>query len=104
VNNLTPEQQQLRRVVCAAIRKGDVLLTGPRHYDGVMRRQLDVMGRTSLSGGDGEQGFIDQWGNFMTREEAWWVAVARNQILRYVGNQTPESRREGAELYSENLY
>jgi hypothetical protein len=44
-----------------------------------------------------EQGFIDQHGVFMTREEAWIVAEAACQIIRRVGG-------DGARLYSENLY
>ena len=43
------------------------------------------------------QGFIDQRGNFLTREEAWIVAEASGQIIRRVGG-------DGKKLYSENLY
>lgn len=100
--NLTDEQKPLQRVVCAALRheEGGIII-GPRHFDATMHRLIEG------TGGDwnrAEQGFIDQFGNFLTREEAWWVAVVRDQIIRFVGNQTPESRRAGDELYSENLY
>lgn len=44
-----------------------------------------------------DQGFIDQWGLFLTREEAWTVAVEKGQIRRQVN--TPEGT-----LYSEHLY
>lgn len=44
-----------------------------------------------------DEGFIDQFGNFLTREEAHVIAVKQNQIIRRCGGD--ESR-----LYSENLY
>jgi hypothetical protein len=50
--------------------------------------------------GDGratEQGFIDQFGVFMTREEAYEVAKAAGQIKYRCGGD------EGR-LFSENLY
>lgn len=99
---MTDGQRAPQRVVCAAIRKGDVVVIGARHFDGMMHRQLEAMGRKDLK--DAEQGFIDQFGNFLTRQEAWWIAVGQGQLVRLVGSQTPESRREGADLYSENLY
>ena len=34
-----------------------------------------------------EQGFINTWGEFLTREEAWEVAKHNKQIVRFVGNQ-----------------
>jgi hypothetical protein len=43
-----------------------------------------------------DQGFIDQFGDFLTRREAWEIAKDRGQILRDVS--TPGT------LYSENLY
>lgn len=98
---MTPEQTKLQRVVCAACRKGGVLLIGPRHFDTVMRAQLDAMGRTNLPGA--EQGFIDQWGNFLTRREAWNVARRHGQIMRLVGSQNDEQATD-EELFSENLY
>lgn len=44
-----------------------------------------------------EDGFIDQFGNFLTREEAYVIAIANNQMRRVFHDQ------EGS-LYSENLY
>lgn len=83
-----------RRVVCAANRFQDgVIILGARHWDSLMCEHAKLLGRR---GGNEEQGFIDQWRAFMTREEAWIVAVAANQIIRDVGCD--------GELYSENLY
>lgn len=46
------------------------------------------------------QGFIDQWGVFMDRQEVWKVAEAAGQILHRCGGDTSN----GGTLYSENLY
>ena len=88
------EERILRRVVCAAnmFHDGTIIL-GVRHWDPFMCQQEDAYG---LRGVNEEQGFIDQWGVFMTREEAWLVAEAAGQIT-YRGNW-------GGVLYSENLY
>lgn len=84
-----------RFVVCAACRvkfTGEIVI-GPRHYDATMHKQM-----TSPDWGDPvEQGFIDQHGVFMTREEAWKVAEAVGQIRYRVGG-------DGEKLFSENLY
>ena len=77
-----------RRVVCAALRRGSVIVCGPRHWDSLCRGHSK----------DGwEQGFVDQRGVFMTREEAWQVAFDAGQIIRRVGG-------DGKRLFSENLY
>jgi len=76
-----------QRVVCAANRDPDgTIHLGLRHFDQFMRSNRFA-----------EQGFVDNKGNFLTREEAWEVATATNQILRRVGGD------EG-KLFSENLY
>jgi hypothetical protein len=77
-----------RVVVCAALRRREVIICGPRHWDSICRG-------TSKDGW--EQGFVDQKGVFLTREEAWPIAKAAGQIIRRVGGD------EGR-LYSENLY
>lgn len=78
-----------RRIVCAANRvksNHSIIHLGVRHCD-----------RFMPDGRDCEQGFIDNRGEFLTREEAWPVALAAGQIFRRVGGD------EGR-LYSENLY
>ena len=89
----------MRRIVCAANRAkftGEVVI-GVRHYDGFM----DIQYETRPSYGDPvEQGFIDQYGNFVSRTEAWIIADAANQIIRRVGGDDAD----GGTLYSENLY
>jgi hypothetical protein len=107
-------KEPLCRIVCAAIRhpgtiRGQrVIIAGARHYDEIMRANIlalfhHVMDRETaikLARHDGwyacEQGFIDQKGEFLTREEAWPIAEAAGQIRNKVG---PDGI-----LYSENLY
>jgi len=83
------------RVVCAANRRQEDgwIICGARHWDKVMRSQITDTDKS----GSWEQGFIDQFGDFLTREEAWVVAAAQNQIRRRCGG-------DGVRLYSENLY
>ena len=84
-----------RRVVCAANRhrESGLIICGARHWDKVMRAQVS---ETEHGTRNWEQGFIDQFGDFLTREEAWVVALYEGQIRREVS--TPGT------LYSENLY
>lgn len=100
-----------RHVVCAALRncQGQIIC-GARHYDHVMRIQIanskgrrywrtfvKIFGRIVWRCPPVQQGFIDQWGYFMDREEALDVATAANQIVRRCGG-------DDKELFSDNLY
>ena len=88
-------QEVIRRVVCAANMFEDgTIIASARHHDPLMN---DLIRKAGLSKKPSEQGFIDQWRVFMTREEAFDVASAANQIIRRVGGD------EG-HLFSENLY
>lgn len=84
-----------RRVVCAANRHklSGRIICGARHWDKIMRGHLDKFTKP----GEFDQGFIDQFGDWMTREEAWIVAVNQNQVRRRCGG-------DGERLFSENLY
>lgn len=95
------------RIVCAANMLSDgTILVGARHWDTMMANQLylyleakglteeDWCKRERL---DESQGFIDQFGKFYTRKEAYVVAEKENQIIRSIGYETDE-------LYSEHLY
>lgn len=84
------------RIVCAANRQYDEVILGARHFDSFMHDQIQLDGGGD-SWRDSEQGFIDNRGNFLTREEAWAVAEAAGQILQRVPG-------DGQRLYSENLY
>jgi hypothetical protein len=92
-----------RRIVCAAISKGGQTILGARHFDKIMHQVIEQIAIGKIPGfqeymRDADQGFIDQWGKFMTREEAFEVATAAGQILEKTGN--PDSK----ELFSEDLY
>ena len=93
-----------RVVVCAANRYGKTIVCGARHYDNPMRGVVAVLQRDAEEYGDelleAEQGFVDEHGVFMTRQEAWHVASAAKQVKYRVGGDTAD----GGTLYSENLY
>lgn len=90
-----------KRIVCAAIKnsKGRIIV-GARHYDGIMHTALNYC--TDRADWEDHsqivQGFIDQRGNFLTREEAFIIATENNQIIRKCGSE------HTGRLYSENLY
>jgi hypothetical protein len=84
-----------QRVVCAALRnEHGQIICGPRHYDSIMRGQIGISRNDWKSA---EQGFVDQFGKFLTREEALEIAQSTGQIIRRCGGD--EKR-----LFSENLY
>jgi len=86
-----------RRIVCAAILFEQGMIVGPRHYDAVMMAQYKAMGLKQTEA-DGIQGFIDQFGTFFDREQAFEIATRQGQIRHKTGN--PDS----TELFSEDLY
>lgn len=89
-----------RRIVCAAIRaeNGDVMV-GIRHYSQDMRYQIRnrADGHRFENRYDDDQGFVNTWGEYLTRAEAYKVAWANDQIIR------PEACPNNI-LYSEGLY
>lgn len=84
-----------QRVVCAAIKhkESGLIICGARHFDEVM---VKLIQDREESWATADQGFIDQWGNFLTRQEAFTIAKRMEQI-RDVPNI------EGT-LFSEDLY
>lgn len=99
-----PHAASPRRVVCAAIRAADgSLLLGIRHYSRDMHEQMIVRrdGAKFLRRLDEDQGFVDQFGVWMSRKEAYRVAKAAGQIVRpgHCGEGI-----DGPKLYSEGLY
>jgi len=85
-------------IVCAANRhrKTGRIVTGARHYDPIMRAQI-AAAEGSAEWIGCEQGFIDQFGKFLTREEAHIVAKENGQIRQRCGGDENQ-------LFSENLY
>jgi hypothetical protein len=97
--NPSGEADHPQRVVCAAnrnLRSGEITL-GARHFDGLMHAMNKARPEGQADWVDSEQGFIDQWGKFLTREEARKIAIEQGQILRRCGG---DSKR----LFSENVY
>ena len=89
-----------RRIVSAAcVWQGKYTIVGVRHMDDWMvGLLLPLMEQGIITDShDMGEGFVDNRGHFLTREEAWDVAVEANQILRRCGGD------EGR-LYSENLH
>jgi hypothetical protein len=83
-------------VVCAANmnRTSSRIICGARHWDNIMRSQkLDTEDFT-----DWEQGFINQFGEFLTRDEAWIIAEKNGQIKSKCYDT------QDSHLFSENLY
>lgn len=105
-----PELLSRRRVVCAANRtyyvdadgeRKSLVIAGARHCDGVMAPVLKFVREHSMQPDETlkqQQGFIDQYGNFMTREEAYLLARSNKQMIVDAG-KWPRER-----LYSEHLY
>ena len=93
------------RIVSAAIKikkpgyKG-LILPGARHFSPAMRQWMQyLIVRTDLTKEDftqAEQGFVDQYDRFWTREEAAEIVTLNGQPLR-------EPLR-GRQLFSEDLY
>lgn len=84
------------RIVCAANRyhNGPILI-GARHCDQHMYVQAQFHGITMAE--PNTQGFIDQFGNFYNRQEAWKIAKKNNQIIR-------DHDKCVGMLFSEHLY
>ena len=87
-----------RIVVCAALKSPNGLILGPRHYDEIMVKQYHVL-KWNWNDKDIEQGFVDQYGVFMDRLEAFEVATKSEQINRYRDKTRPLTL-----LFSEDLY
>ena len=87
---------------CRIVQDHKYLFVSARHFDQPMHLMIDNSKVRDEHPGDREydQGFIDQWGNYWNRTEAWKIAKANNQIRRRCGGDTSN----GGTLYSENLY
>ena len=82
-------------IVCAACKlTNGLILAGARHLGPNMVAQLKkIYGTPAKAPKVAEQGFLDRYDNFLTREEAARVAIEAKQII---GLKT--------KLFSEDLY
>ncbi|WDS62172.1 hypothetical protein [Pseudomonas phage D6] len=87
-----------RVIVCAANRYGDFIVTGSRHFSVPMWFTLELIGDDALKAyGKCEQGFIDQYGMFWNRTDAY-------NLCREQGRELLEEGGSETELFSEHLY
>ena len=92
-NGITPAT----RIVAAANRLPcGLVVVGVRHCDSIMLAQAQAAGKTLHTR---EQGFIDNRGNYLSREEAHKMATTNGQVESWAGE--PHHSRE---LFSEDLY
>jgi len=90
-------------VVCAANLDPEtgLVICGARHWDRRMIGQADAISADEFHAPGKprfrEQGFIDQYGNFLTKEQAKIIARAAGQLIA-------ERDNGGEELYSEEIY
>ena len=76
---------EIRRVSMAANIVDGHLIIGNRHFCPLMQMQIGLLGLDYRKHNiNYDQGFVDQWGIYMSREEAWNVAKARGQIKEVV--------------------
>jgi len=88
-------------IVCAANRYKEFVAVGPRHMSSVIFSYVGLIGgdavRAYMGGAQKEQGFIDQYGTFHTREVAMEICVRNGQPLKDSGGSK-------IKLFSEHLY
>ena len=94
-SNWQPDPEIKPWIVCAANKhiETGTIFCGARHFDNLMRGQIKAANYPFTGY---EQGFVDQFGRFYNREEAWIIAETNGQIKNKVST-------EGT-LYSENLW
>lgn len=99
--DLPKEGEWQRRVVAAANKYGDVIVVADRHHSLLMNSQLRILKEAGVitTTHSREQGFIDNQGNFLTREEAAIVAKEAGQVNQVRLKNTPFNQ-----LFSEDLY
>lgn len=87
-----------RVIVCAALKlKNGLVLPSVRHYDMLNHHIIDALKNTGAhKSGDVVQGFVDNMGEFHTREDALVIAVKAGQVR----NKTQPFDK----LFSEDLY
>lgn len=104
MNSLQP------RIVCAAMLMKDAsIITGIRHFSPEMRTTMFRIYGEKYHLQVAEQGFVDQFGKFYNRQDAWKIADLNGQIIRPTGwekTSQPRNPNVGDEgtLFSENLY
>jgi len=89
-----------RRVVCAANRcrhDHNIVILGVRHFDNHMHKQMEMLDLDEFDFTSEDQGFIDNFGVWMDRKEAYKLAIENGQRIYRCGGDSKK-------LYSENMY
>lgn len=76
-------------------------LPKPNRHHHVIRLIADETGVTSVDAYLDDQGFLDDQGNYLTREEAFAHAAKAGQLVELM---KPENRRNLALLFSEDVW
>lgn len=101
---ITKDHETIKRVIVTAANRhteSKVVVVGARHFSPAMMSQIQSMNLPEISGGRScwEQGFIDQWDNFITRREAMTICVANGQRVDLKRNGGDDSI-----LFSDGLH
>jgi len=87
-----------RRVVCAANRcRHDIVILGVRHFDSHIHMQMELLDLDEFDFTSEDQGFVDNFGVWMSRKEAHELAIETDQRIYRCGGDSKK-------LYSENMY
>lgn len=96
-------EQVKRQIIAAACKYGETIIVGVRHYDKIMTSQLRMFPEDSevkmMNRGEVIQGFIDNHGNFLNRQEAMELVKSNGQPFYPIRNSG-----NGKELYSEGVW
>lgn len=89
-------------IVCAANRYRDFIVTGSRHFSVPMLMTMELVGMDALHAYAGgvdkeEQGFIDQYGKFWNRRDAYALCIKQGRPLLEAGGSK-------SQLFSEHIY
>ena len=89
-------------IVSSAIKRGNLIIPGHRHADcfQILSTIIEWKDRNSLPV---QQGFLNGKLEFLTREEAYKVVAAGNQIIKCTDIQENRDQRT-RDLYSEDLW
>jgi hypothetical protein len=91
----------------------EVVICSPRHLDKIFSDVLDSFTSLEVDCTRIVQGFVDNRGEFVTREEAWMIAANAGQIVRRVSGDYQIVKSVSGDytvttnvyrLFSENLY
>lgn len=87
------------KIICAAIKAGNVIIPGIRHFDKNMNMLIQGGDLDDVKPSEWTQGFIDRYGEFHNREDSMKIAKENGQHINYGRNGGDDTT-----LYSEGIY